>query len=76
MKKDEFIEIEGAKVRCFYVAGNTCDYDEFVVDIVVCNRIYRIYTLVGPLEMEEAVCHRVYSEWKNGYHNNVIPEVI
>lgn len=75
MKKDEFIEIEGAKVRCFFVAGNPCGPDEFEVDILVCNRTYRIYTLVGPFEMEEDICKRVFAEWKNGCHNDVIAEI-
>lgn len=74
MKKKVF-EIEDAQVSCVFVAGNPCGSDEYEVDIQVDNMLYRIYTLVGPFEQYEAVCNRVYNEWKNGYHNDVIPEI-
>lgn len=73
--KQKVFEIEDAEVSCTFVAGNPCGPDEYEVDITVDNMIYRIYTLVGPFERDEAVCNRVYNEWKNGYHNDVIPEI-
>ncbi len=75
MKKEEVFEIEDAKVRCFLVSCNPCGPDEYEVDIVVGNHTYRIYTFVGLFEREKSVCDRVYSEWKNGYHKDVIAEV-
>lgn len=75
MRKFE-THIEDAEVRCSFVAGNPCGPDEYEVVIQIENRLYRIYTLVGPFEPDEEVCNRVYSEWKNGYHNDVIPEII
>lgn len=74
MQKKVF-EIEDAQVSCFFTAMNPCGPDEYEVDIKVDNMLYRIYTLVGPFERDEAVCNRVYNEWKDGYHNDVIPEI-
>lgn len=74
--KRKVVKIEDAEVSCFFTAGNPCGPDEYEVDIKVFNRLYRIYTFVGPFETEDAVCQRVYSEWKNGYHNDVIAEII
>lgn len=75
MKKKVF-EIEDTQVSCTLVARNQCGPDEYEVVIKIENRLYRIYTLVGPFEPDEDVCNRVYTEWKNGYHNDVIPEII
>lgn len=75
MRKFE-THIEDAEVSCTLVVRNQCCPDEYEVDIQVDNMLYRIYTLVGPFEQYEAVCNRVYTEWKNGYHNDVIPEII
>lgn len=74
--KHKVFKIEEAEVSCIFVAGNPCGTDEYEVDITVDNLLYRIYTLVGPFEQDEAVCNRVYTEWKNGYHNDVIPEIV
>lgn len=75
MRKFE-THIEDAEVSCTLVARNQCGPDEYEVVIKIENRLYRIYTLVGPFEQHEAVCNRVYTEWKNGYHNDVIPEIV
>lgn len=75
MEKKAF-KIDDAEVSCHVAAYNPCGPAEYEVEINICNRVYTIYTLVGPFERDEAVCQRVYSEWKDGKHNDVIPEII
>lgn len=74
MEKKVF-KIEDAEVRCFVAAYNPCGPAEYIEEIKVCERVYSILTLVGPFEQDEAVCQRVYSEWKDGKHNDVFPEI-
>lgn len=74
--KDKVFNIEDAEVSCFFTASDPYGSDEYEVDIKVYNRLYRIYTSVDAVEKEDAICHRVYSEWKNGLHNDIIAEII
>ena len=74
--KRKAIKIENAKVWCNFAASNPIGLDEYEVYIKVANLLYCIYTLVGPFETENSICQRVYKEWKNGCHNDVIAEKI
>ena len=73
--KRKAIKIEDAEVMCNFASANPVGPDEYEVYIKVANLLYCIYTLSGPFEKEESICQRVYNEWKNGYHNDVIAEI-
>ena len=74
--KRKTIKIENAEVSCNFAASNPDGPDEYEVKIKVANLLYCIYTLAEPFEKEDSICHRVYNEWKNGCHNDVIAEKI
>ena len=74
--KRKAIKIENAEVWCNFAASNPVGPDEYEVWIKVSNLLYCIYTLVEQFEKEDSICQRVYDEWKNGYHNDVIAEKI
>ena len=74
--KRKAIKIENAEIRCNFAACNPDGLDEYEVYIKVGNLLYCIYTLIEPFETEDSICQRVYNEWKNGCHNDVIAEKI
>ena len=74
--KRKAIKIKNAEVSCNFAASNPVGSDEYEVKIKVVNLLYCIYTLAEPFEKEDSICQRVYDEWKNGCHNDVIAEKI
>ena len=74
--KRKAIKIENTEVWCNFASGTPVGPDEYEVYIKVANLLYCIYTLAGLFEKEDSICRRVYEEWKNGYHNDVIAEKI
>lgn len=74
--KRKVIKIENAEVTCIFAASDPDGFDEYEVYIKIGNLLYCIYTLARPFEKEDSICQRVYKEWKKGYHNDVIAEII
>lgn len=75
--KEKVFKIEDAQVSCTFDSFDPDRLEEtYLVEIKIENRVYSIYENVRPFEADEAICQRAYSEWREGKHNDVIPEFV